>query len=857
MKRNILFLLLFIGLVLICVTIYFVTKKSESFNLGLKENITKLPLYEVIDTSENNSHVEISFKYGSNKFSKNAKTTISDEIEKTDINNIIILGSDTVQKNKNGRIVKKISLDHGLPLIVYRKNNTNHTYFINNLKISTNFHPHGMNCDPFVDGASADNIFGDGTQNGKNISLHYPIKNNSMFSAWHPHPMFKSSQLLYGNLVMPWIVTDWASDLLEPYFKLNKNDIPIVFGAIDTDKEGILNSTRLYNYPCVNLDVDKTILQKYPGIYTTPVDGDTTKINYCTGLGAWRGTFLQVNGQITGAYTENKYCKDDKVDSCSNSLFCNTDSCLNKYIQVLTHEIKSNLLRLRLVHSGPSFRRNYFGFTDDSGNFLDFWVIGLDNGFCEPFNTKMISLSSMNRADVVIDSKKSSQINLVAFDFDITLVEKVIPFLPYVENPETEFDRDFFDKFSIITGCKVDPNDKNSLKNNIFSGGNNKKTFLHIMNKLRPKGMKTDKIPYFNVVKFNVKRKNNNDLDKVLEIISKKIMIRPKLYYFNNPTNIERTRQIVMRSGQFAVDCWDGKDDIPSLKFKFADSSKYSNLEMTQNTKMTIQKLDKQNNVLQTYDINYKPTKDPINIVKLSYIINQSFKENGIPLEYTWAKKLQNLNNNLKIKTVLIKLENLSVHHTYKIVGYDNILQFMGVEYKWGSSDIDLKDPKKPDMSIFLAATENNDLVSITQHEHDRAMGTVSLTIPPKSYHVGNPFQVMNDNIFNFSIKQEKSERWIFHNDDQDFFDVHPLHFHLTSGMIDPEYSSFINRDPIYTGSQDVISIKSGTHIAFKIKFNNFNSTMGEIKNLGYMFHCHYMMHHDMNMMGQFYIEPK
>ena len=55
--------------------------------------------------------------------------------------------------------------------------------------------------------------------------IEYKINNNSMMSAWHPHPMFKSSPLLYGNLNMPYIVRDWASDLLDSYFTLNDLDI--------------------------------------------------------------------------------------------------------------------------------------------------------------------------------------------------------------------------------------------------------------------------------------------------------------------------------------------------------------------------------------------------------------------------------------------------------------------------------------------------------------------------------------------------------------------------------------------------------------------------------------------------------
>ena len=362
------------------------------------EDDTPLPLFSIIDTDVENTTVEVQIGYSSHQFSSKSMVTYSNMTKTSDFNNILLVGSTTTQTNPD----KTISLKYGLPLIIYRKDNINHTKFINKLNENFNFHPHGLACDAFVDGASALNEFGSSTQNGDTISLKYPIVNNSMFSAWHPHPMFNSSPLLYGNLIMPYIVKDLYSDYLEPYFILNKNDIPIYFSTIDCDNSGKLNSARLYSYPCVNLRVHKNMKEEYPNISSKPIENNDNIINYCSSLGGWRGTFLQINGQITGAYTPNKFCQN-LDDSCSDNLFCRTPECTDQYTQLLTHEINHNLLRLRLVHAGSSFRRSYFGFIDDNNNFLDFWVIGGDSGFDTPWITKMISLESMNRTDVIID----------------------------------------------------------------------------------------------------------------------------------------------------------------------------------------------------------------------------------------------------------------------------------------------------------------------------------------------------------------------------------------------------------------------------------------------------------------------
>ena len=50
-------------------------------------------------------------------------------------------------------------------------------------------------------------------------------------------------------------------------------------------------------------------------------------------------------------------------------------------------------------------------------------------------------------------------------------------------------------------------------------------------------------------------------------------------------------------------------------------------------------------------------------------------------------------------------------------------------------------------------------------------------------------------------------------------------------------------------------SVPPQQSIAFRVKFVNHTSHEGPVPNLGYMYHCHYMTHHDMNMMGQFFVE--
>jgi FtsP/CotA-like multicopper oxidase with cupredoxin domain len=115
-----------------------------------------------------------------------------------------------------------------------------------------------------------------------------------------------------------------------------------------------------------------------------------------------------------------------------------------------------------------------------------------------------------------------------------------------------------------------------------------------------------------------------------------------------------------------------------------------------------------------------------------------------------------------------------------------------------------------------------------------------------------------NDNFMNFSVKVNSSEKNIYYN--MDTLDSHPYHFHLTSGFCnlnDSTNSTFnVKTNPIdYAYSSDIYAIGSQTQISFYRKFVNYSSNYGEkYKNLGFMYHCHFMPHHDMLMMGQYYV---
>lgn len=132
-----------------------------------------------------------------------------------------------------------------------------------------------------------------------------------------------------------------------------------------------------------------------------------------------------------------------------------------------------------------------------------------------------------------------------------------------------------------------------------------------------------------------------------------------------------------------------------------------------------------------------------------------------------------------------------------------------------------------------------------------------TITISPYSNYQGIMDGYMNDLFMNFAVRKNSSEQWIFTNLDQN--NVHPLHFHLTSGYMDLSAITVSNclkkhQFENLTYSKDVYSIGIQQTFPFNLKFPNYSSQNGVVKNLGLFYHCHFMLHHDMMMMGQYYI---
>jgi hypothetical protein len=131
-----------------------------------------------------------------------------------------------------------------------------------------------------------------------------------------------------------------------------------------------------------------------------------------------------------------------------------------------------------------------------------------------------------------------------------------------------------------------------------------------------------------------------------------------------------------------------------------------------------------------------------------------------------------------------------------------------------------------------------------------------TLMVYKKETYIGFCDGFNNDNFKNFSVKKNTSEKYCYYNGDAT--DAHPFHFHLSSGYVINEDQ---NLDTTKTNllnyvyySKDNYAIPPQSNITVRVKFDNYSSEDGEIPYLGFMYHCHFMAHHDMNMMSEYFV---
>ena len=313
---------------------------------------------------------------------------------------------------------------------------------------------------------------------------------------------------------------------------------------------------------------------------------------------------------------------------------------------------------------------------------------------------------------------------------------------------------------------------------------------------------------------------------------------------------------------------------LPSCLFKISKYTgnylSYVNYRMSSNFLLKIRLYNTSDNLLEEVEIKFPETDKPLNINEWSELVNKMYKKTELNnvnyknlsevLTYNWdyyVYKLPYLNNELvKVNTVQILNYNKTSDLKIELLARSSLLQFFGKPFTimepslMGFSDIGRMKMHNLQQLFTFAGSRTGAAV-----EPDLELFNIELE--PTELYKGYIDGLLNDNLFNFAVEQEYSEKWIYINLDNQ--DAHPFHFHMTSAFVVKDLTSNCldkNLDSLEY-SKDTYAIPPQQKIEMYIKFPYRNSYEGQIKYLGYMYHCHFMTHHDMSMMGQFFIYPK
>lgn len=342
-------------------------------------------------------------------------------------------------------------------------------------------------------------------------------------------------------------------------------------------------------------------------------------------------------------------------------------------------------------------------------------------------------------------------------------------------------------------------------------------------------------------------------------------------------------------------------DILPTVLFKISQTNmEYYNLMMENNDTLLIEFFNKDINYeeeagtpIASATIIFPPTNPsppatiskPYNIAQWTALVNQMFEQtsvviNGVShqlsefLSYDWTffpfKMNFLLNATTILKSVLVKTTNSSSYHI-RLTATWSLLQFFGKNIGAMPTPVptgctnDMFPANKnfyvQTMYVNYATRDPNNPIPTCGCNGDAIM-----IIKPGQTFKGFYDGFENDNLMVFSVKEDTTEYWIYNNLDTE--DSHPLHFHLTQGFLEP-------KDPInekylvddtriyypFTYSLDIYGLPPNHKLAWYLRFPNYNSADTGLNliqppqpYLGFMFHCHFMEHHDMNMMGQYFV---
>ena len=795
------------------------TAKEEHFEFEqryLKKS--KLVFFPILDISQiYTNNVQLFYKFGKtkHKFTKNGYYSGN---KKT----VPIFGTlqCCVKQNDGGmqeRIIQKSKTRFGLPFLRVRENQYYETVMYNASDYIVNMHYHGLNYSPSNDGTSDVELFGKNTKIGKIHTLKATMTNNSAFCWYHPHPAFVSSPYIYMGMFGLFEIINAE---MEKIFQVNDNYLPLAMGDLDLDKNGTLDKKFLY---------EKN----------------------------WLGDYTMINGVVCCSW------KKEKNDG-----------------YILAHISSKNLVKVSILNGSCSFRRYKIGFCDILGNIKHFHLVQSDCGYTSPSPCYMSFLSPAERKSFIIDLADYKDRVAVMFLYDIEFSDKnqikkfetslcQLPLhdskflkkpILFIRQEGTEFTQDI-KKDPVFNTIK-----KIVFGSSIIESSNNKN-----LNVPLPYYLSLNHNFFYNLPQFNseVQERNFVFFEEAMETAEK-----------------NQNSEFCMGAQRIFVDMWfrdkvTGRPTFPSCLFTISKYKngilKYINYQIEDNHLLEIEILEaKTNKQIQKAILSFPEIEQPKNIQEWVALVNDLYSTVKVGstnlndlVQIDWKFDVfEVVNDSLgkkKVNTVYLEHTNNS---NFKIIlkAKWNLLSLLGkpfsamVPEKMGLSTKDIPKMKGNLQQIFPLAGSMKGMPVLPNQKNQ-----FDLVLHPFTKYRGYIDGFLNNCLFNFSINQGTSEKYIYTNLAKDVHFSHPFHFHMTSGfktgLNAPSTKKIQCFEPIYgeqlNYSKDTYSIFPGDSVEFNVKYPYKNSLLGPNRYLGYVYHCHYMNHHDMSMMGQFYVFPK
>jgi FtsP/CotA-like multicopper oxidase with cupredoxin domain len=783
----------------------------------------KLQILDELNLTQENDIGFIEVKPVDHRYAQNAEVTQSLSFDKIQV-------FEAKYYKKNNKCTKPKLTGFALPIIKIKRGQIADFYIKNCTKQSFNIHPHGLNDNSFVDGASAEVRFGPGTPFDPYFHYKFKVTNNSANIWLHMHPMFGTSPYVYGGAATFLIIEDKYSDKLNPYFE-NTNNIHLILQNSDFNDQGVLDNKNLYK-------------------------------------GQWRGDYNVVNGQITINWNDNN----------------------NKYTQLLTHNVfKNNLVMISFLHGGSTFRMNYVGLKDKHGNILSFYLVQVDGGYRYPVKVNRLAIAAGERYKILIDLKdvKDSYLELFYYNFDLTENNGIVLENGCLKNP---------------VGNKLEPancgilNKPKKFKKLSFLRLYNKSTNIVDINKvidiihsivLKPCYL-NKKIPETNYLKYL-----NPDYYYNLPTNFCAPMRQMMFWGINGKTSINSATEYFNGQNRIFFDMWNSKEFklwkkykntpkrnkyLPSCRFKIFEDLPFMNYQRILNDKLEVIIGDEMKTII------FPHTPKLLSIEGFKNLVNAAFKkvkfsslQNTLDkyLSYDWIENRyevpyvssktpkQQYRCPAGVNTILIINKN-KLDKEIILQGNWSLLNFFGKPL--GARMVPNKDPNYKMIPEPAGG-------SVSGNPEPLVNGKLTLKIKPNDVFQGYVDGFLNDAFLNFSVKKDSTETWTYNNLDNQ--GTHPLHFHMTQGYWNNNNTKIESncvkclcpkiKPYQYNYAKDIYPVPPQQSLSFLLKFPNHSSECegkdvklkGYKKNLGYMYHCHYITHHDMNMMGQFFVYEK